>query len=275
MKISVGICAYNEANNIGKLLSKLVKYPFEIIVVASGCTDNTVPIAKSFNCRVIEQTKREGKSSAVNLFLQESKGDILILQSADTLPCDFTFKHLILPFEKGEVGMVGAHPIPINLCDSWIEKVGYLLWRTHHYMALQFPKAGEVCAFRNVVKCIDKKSAVDEVSIEHEIVKQGYTVQYSEDALIFNKVPTTVKDFMKQRERIFVGHLKVRDEGYAVKTMNQLAVLMATLKASKNPLLLSYAAFLESKARYNATKDYENSKEYFAWDMVNSTKDLK
>jgi poly-beta-1,6-N-acetyl-D-glucosamine synthase len=276
LKISIGICAYNEEQNLGRLLEALSnKYPFEIIVVASGCTDNTIPIAKKYDCKVIEQKKREGKASAINLFLEQATGDILVLQSADTLPTSFTYKYLIEPMLMDRrIGMVGCHPIPINSKGSLIDKTGQLLWQTHHYMAMKHPKAGEVCAFRNVIKKINPKTSVDEASIEYQIVKAGYKVVYAEDAIIFNKAPTSVDDFMKQRKRIYLGHMKLKDEGYQVATMNQVEVLKATLKATHDPLLLAYAAWLEAVARYKAKLDYDKNSDNHIWDMVDTTKRL-
>lgn len=276
MNISIGICAYNEEENIGRLLNVLSnKHPFEIIVVASGCTDRTIPIARNYNCTVIEQEERHGKASAVNEFLKAAKGDVLILQSADTLPTSFTYKYLIEPLLiDNRIGMVGCHPIPINPSDTMINKTGQLLWKTHHYMAMKHPKAGEVCAFKNIVNSIDSRSAVDEVSIEQQIVKQGYKVVYAEDAIVFNKAPTSMSDFINQRQRIYQGHLNIKDSGYQVATMNQIEVLKATLKASKDPVLLAYAAYLENMARNRAKEAYNESIDNSVWDRVDTTKRL-
>jgi glycosyltransferase involved in cell wall biosynthesis len=281
MLVSVGISAYNEESNIGKLLDKIIQEPLinDIVVIASGCTDNTVPIAKSYDrVKTIVQEKREGKASAVNEYLRYArnilKSDICILQSADTLPTRFTYKYLLEPFENNQIGMVGAHPIPTNQSKELIHMVGVLLWRTHHYMALKYPKAGEVCAFRNVVDAIDVKTPVDEASVEQQIVNQGYKVAYAQHAIVFNKAPTNVEDFIKQRKRIFVGHLKLKEDGYAVKTMSSLDVFLATLKASCNVKVLAYGAYLEYKSRKLAKKEFGLKKDYHNWDMVKSTKDL-
>ena len=47
----------------------------QIIVVASGCNDRTVPIVqacahKDSRIKLIEQAQRQGKASAINLFLR-------------------------------------------------------------------------------------------------------------------------------------------------------------------------------------------------------------
>src|SRR5581483_4970796 len=94
---SVGITAHNEQANIGKLLDALLAQELEqveiseIVVVASGCTDQTCNIVRSYErrdprIRLYEQTTREGKTSAINLFLQNARQDICVVESGDTLP---------------------------------------------------------------------------------------------------------------------------------------------------------------------------------------------
>jgi len=57
LRCSVGVTAYNEEANIGRLLDALLNQHLhdveisEIIVVASGCTDNTIPIVESIAAR--------------------------------------------------------------------------------------------------------------------------------------------------------------------------------------------------------------------------------
>src|SRR5512143_725661 len=97
IRCSVGITAYNEEANIGKLLAAMIAQEVkqveitEIIVVASGCQDNTVPIIQQYmaqdaRIKLIVQDERKGKTSAINQFLQIAKEDICVLQSGDTLP---------------------------------------------------------------------------------------------------------------------------------------------------------------------------------------------
>jgi poly-beta-1,6-N-acetyl-D-glucosamine synthase len=269
--ISIGICAYNEEGNIGHLLKRLSKYPFEIIVVASGCTDSTIPIVKNFNVKLIEQREREGKASAINIFLSEARGDILILQSADTLPTDFTFKYLLKPFEDKRIGMTGAHPIPVDEFKG-MGAVAHLLWKVHHETALMSAKSGEVCAFRNVISRIDPETPVDEAYIEFSIVRKGYKVQYAPLSIILNKGAGNLDDFMKQRVRIYRGHLSLKARGYQVPTMNYLNLIKATLRATEtNYLTMIKTTYYEMLARRKAKR----LQDLTIWDMANSTKELK
>ncbi len=273
MNISVGICAYNEEKNIGQLLARLKDYPFELIVVASGCTDRTIPIVKRTRAKLIIQEKREGKASAVNAFLEKAKGDILVLCGADIIPSAMCFKYLLSPFEDISTGMVGAHPIPIDWPDNLNAKIAHLLWNLHHHSALLFPKAGEVCAFRNIVESIDPHTLVDEASIEQQIAQQGYSVRYAPKAIVFNKGTGSLGDFIRQRTRIYRGHLTLRDNGYIVPTMSYANLLRAILKSTGGHYrTLLIASVLELYARHKAKQSYQDNG---IWEIINSTKELK
>ena len=131
LRCSVGVTAYNEETNIGPLLDALLNQHLhdteitEIIVVASGCTDNTVPIiervaAENPAIKLIVQPKREGKTAAINLFLASAREQICVLESGDTLPAENSVEHMVRMFADPTVGMVGAHKIPVNTPDHLI-----------------------------------------------------------------------------------------------------------------------------------------------------------
>ncbi|NYZ76071.1 glycosyltransferase family 2 protein [Candidatus Micrarchaeota archaeon] len=80
---TVIVPAYNEEENIGKLLEKLTKKAERIIVVDDGSTDRTYPIAKKFKVRVIRHGRNRGKSQAVATGIKASKTEKLVLIDAD------------------------------------------------------------------------------------------------------------------------------------------------------------------------------------------------
>jgi len=280
MDISIGICAYNEEENIGNLLDRITtKYEYEVIIVASGCTDKTVEIAKNHPTKpkVIVEQRRKGKASAVNLFLDEAIGEICILISADLLPLPTTINRLIAPIRfLPEVGMVGGKPIPINLSWGFTNKLGIALWHLHHLISINIsPKCGEIIAFRNIVKKIPPNTLCDEAHIEHFIVSKGYKLYYEQTAIISNKCPTNLKDFWKQRKRIHLGHLQLQAEyGYEVSSTKGLKILFLLLQARINPLIIFSLFCIEFLAHIRALRDYDKKRVDPAWDMVKSTKDL-
>jgi poly-beta-1,6-N-acetyl-D-glucosamine synthase len=80
LRASVGVMVYNEERNIGKLLQALTTQKLdnveiaEIVVVSSGSTDGTDATVDEWTKRdgrisLVRQMSREGKASAINLFL--------------------------------------------------------------------------------------------------------------------------------------------------------------------------------------------------------------
>lgn len=240
---SIGIMAYNEGANIGQLLKRLVEQRSltgvirEIVVVASGCTDNTESVVREIavrepRVRLLTQSCREGKASAINLFLGHTNSEILVLVGADTLPAPDAIQHLIEPFANPEVGMTGGRPIPVNDPRTFMGFAAHLLWELHHYVALKSPKLGELTSFRRVFRRIPIESAVDEANMEGLVFGQGYRLVYVPEAVVLNRGPKTIKDFIRQRRRVYAGHLRMhRQLRYQVATASVRHILPALAQA--------------------------------------------
>ena len=292
LKISLGIMAYNEEANIGGLLDSILRQQFssgvlkEIIVVASGCTDRTVEVVCSFlevddRVRLIVQKERKGKASAINLFLAEACGDILILESGDTIPSPGTLERLIAPFIKPVVGMTGGRPVPINPKDTFIGFTVNLMWSLHHKISLKTPKLGELVAFRRFVRCIPENTAVDEACIEAIIRNANYSLCYVPEAVVFNKGPENIKDFIKQRRRIAAGHIHLqKSQHYKVSTLSSFNILRLMLRRNswqlKETVWMTGAVFLEIAGRILGLYDfYVCKRDHCVWDSACSTKCLR
>lgn len=289
LEVSVGICAYNEENNIGKLLDSISRQKCEkihikeIVVVSSACTDATDKIVENYmkkdgRITLIQQTERKGKSSAINLFLKEVSSDVCILESADTIPVSDAYENLCKKFETDDVGMVGAHPVPVNNSKNYMGFVVNLLWKLHHKTALIAPKCGELVAFRNIVESIPEESAVDEASIEAIIVSKGYKLAYAADAIVKNKGPECIGDYIIQRRRIICGHKWLNDNyAYKVSTSNMLRTVRNVLKELslnlKNNIWIIATICLEVYCRIMGYYDYYiKKKNPFIWEIADSTK---
>ncbi len=289
LRCSVGIAAYNDEANIGRLLDALLGQHLrdvaisEIIVVASGCTDNTVPIIESYvaqdpRVRLITQPRREGKTSAVNVFLANAHEDICVLESGDTLPEEDAVEHLVRMFADPTVGMTGAHKIPVNTPDHLVGLFTHLRLRLEHQLCLEIPRLGEMIAFRKVFDHIPTDVAMDEAFVEALVVQRGMTVRYAPDAVVYNTGPTTLKDFVTQRRRNHAGHLYLRSKyGYAVSSIQNTRVAKVALKEVWGALRLIWTlvllAVLEMWARLLGWYDFAIKKErHVVWDMAWSQK---
>lgn len=84
--ISCIICAYNEADRIGRVLKAVVGHPLigEIIVINDGSTDQTEARARVFDgVTVVSIHPNGGKTQALLCGIAMAKGDYLMLLDAD------------------------------------------------------------------------------------------------------------------------------------------------------------------------------------------------
>ncbi len=288
---SMGITAHNEEANIGRLLESILRQELqiavlaEIIVVISGCTDNTETIVREYMARdqriqLLVQEHREGKASAMNLFMQKAMHEILILSSADLQPASDVLELLVSPFVDPELGLTACRPAPINPPNTFMGYAAHMLWELHHQMNLHGFKAGEMIAFRKVFARIPPYTAVDEASVEPLIRGQGYQVRYIPDAVVHNKGPETVSDFLRQRRRIYAGHLELQQVlGYSVSTMSGLKVFSLLLKnidwRPKQFFWTWGVVALEITGRFLGWLDFKRQRNHTVWDIATTTKELE
>jgi cellulose synthase/poly-beta-1,6-N-acetylglucosamine synthase-like glycosyltransferase len=286
---SVGITAYNEEENIGALLRAMLDQHLhqveivEIIVVASACTDRTVPIVREFmeidpRIQLIEQARREGKTSAINLFLAAATTDICVLESGDTLPDAYAVEHLVRMFSDPTVGMVGAQKMAVNTPDHIVSLLSHLRLRMEHTLCLEIPRLGEMIAFRKVFEQIPPDVAMDEAFVEAIVVQHGMQVRYAPDAVVYNTGPTTITDFVKQRRRNHAGHLYLKHKyGYAVSSIQNKKVIKVALKELWGIIQLLWVLFLlavlEGWSRLLGWYDFAiKGDRHVVWDMAWSQK---
>jgi cellulose synthase/poly-beta-1,6-N-acetylglucosamine synthase-like glycosyltransferase len=278
---NIGVMAYNEEKNIGFLLDKFIKQaekikcPFNITVVMSGCTDRTEDIVRTYEntdnrINLLIEKQRKGKASAINLFLKEAKGNLLIISSADIIPSDEALEKLTHAFSDSLIGMVGGRPIP----KSSIGVMGLLnrlLWELHHEVALCQPKLGELIAIRNIINKVPEETAADEAAMEAIVTKKGFKIKYIPNVIIYNYGPKDLISFIKKRIRIFIGHLYVEQTmSYRVSTFSIIPLILAVIKKikkeKKNVLYILILVCLEAYARAIAFFEYYiRRKTYHIW----------
>ena len=86
MKITIGIPAYNEEENIGEVITKLKEITDSIIVCDDGSTDLTRQISEKLGVTVIQHEKNMGYGAAINSIFKkciEINSDILVTFDAD------------------------------------------------------------------------------------------------------------------------------------------------------------------------------------------------
>lgn len=292
IKCSVGITAHNEEANIAQVLQAMLSQRLhrveiaEIIVVASGCTDRTEDIVREFaaeypHIQLYIQKKREGKTSAVNVFLGHAKEDICVLESGDTVPHEDAVENMVRMFIDPAVGMTGAHKVPVNTPEHIVGLLSHLRLKMEHQLCLEIPRLGELIAFRKVFDQIPPDVAMDEAFVEALAIRQGLQVRYAPDAVVFNMGPETVRDFIKQRRRNHAGHLHLKAKyGYEVSSMGLPRLAKLALDEIWGALrliwILGVLAVLEGYSRILGWWDYRvHKRTHVVWDIAWTTKEVK
>lgn len=287
--VSVGVFVYNEEKNIGFLLEGLNNQNLseieisEIIVVSSGSTDNTNKIVnemarKNKKIKLIEQKTREGKASAMNLFLKNAKSELIVIESGDTIPHKDCIENLCKPLLKNsQLGLTGARLIPTNNKKTCLGYIIHYWWWMHN----ELPRFGEIIAFRkSLVPQISSTTAVDEADAEAIVINKGFKTMAVGTAVANNHGAETFNDLIKQRKRVYVGHkLLKREKHYTVESFNQSRLLNLTLKYIKKEknllgiLYISFGILIEFYSRLLGFYDLHfKKKNPFIWDISESTK---
>lgn len=128
MKLSIIIPVFNEEKTIEALIKKVeaISLPIEkeIIVVDDGSSDNTkeilLKLRNQFNFIFKEHKENRGKGAAIKTGLQETSGDIILIQDADLEYDPNDYQKLIEPFlnQKAEV-VYGSRQLGKNKRGSW------------------------------------------------------------------------------------------------------------------------------------------------------------
>jgi cellulose synthase/poly-beta-1,6-N-acetylglucosamine synthase-like glycosyltransferase len=283
MHFSIIIPAYKE-KGIHRLVETILSlnFPKNMIldrIILVVCGYRRIPCFKERKVILIKEKRRMGKAFAINLGLKMAKNsDVIVVASGDILIQENSIIELLKPFSDPRVGMTCGRPVPINDENTIIGFVVHLIWNLHHLISLIRPKAGELVAFRNIIEEIPRKTAVDEASIEAEIYEKNYIIKYVPSSLVFIKGPETISDLIKQRKRIFIGHLHLKNtKGYEVSTMNIWLILINLIKIGKIKLnkihLIFFATLLEIYIRLSSAFEfYVLKKNPYKWEIIKTAK---
>jgi len=265
--------AHNEGATIGSCLRSIlaegdgdVRFT-SVVVVASGCTDSTVDVVRTImaedeRVRLLLEDQRSGKAAAINGFLSATEEPLCAIVSGDVILAPGALTQLVRSLMEPGVGMTGGRPVPTNRRAGIVGNAVHVLWDLHHQIALQHPKMGEVVAFHRVFESIDVATLVDEDSIAACVIQAGGQLRYVPEAVIRNHGPETLGDYLRQRRRIHLGHLRLRQNiGHQPSTMGVTPLIwVAWQTVAKRPRKAHYVAatvMLEVIARTLATVDFK------------------
>ncbi|MDY6761481.1 MAG: glycosyltransferase [Candidatus Nanohaloarchaea archaeon] len=277
---SVLIPVHNESDTIGDILDSVMESETpelfaqeDVVVVASGCTDSTIEIVRGYDeVTLIEEESRNGKSAAIREGLEKISSDIVVLSSGDLRWEDGTLDALLEPFRDEAVGVATSRPIPNDDISGVTRLYNQSVWDIHHYLSKRQPKAGELIAFRNVIRNIPEKCVADEEYIAQSL-EQEYEKVYAMDAVVQNFPPDSFAQLYRQRRRVFLGHLDLLSkEGYCAPSVRNgllFRSLWEYMRKEGYDWRLALVAGVELICRGDAVLRYlVNGEKPYIWEQV-------
>jgi len=197
IKYSIIVRTYNESKYLGELLS-LVKEQnvmdggVEVIIVDSGSSDETVNIAKTYNCVIENIAKKDftfGRS--LNRGCARAKGKYLIFVSGHCLPVDeYWLSNLVYPL-KSKCHYVYGKQIAKDT-TKFSEGV---LFSKYYGIESRFPQKGYFCNNANsaLLKSVwdkykfnEELTGCEDMYLAKQLVENGMQIGYSSDAVVYH-----------------------------------------------------------------------------------------
>ncbi len=235
--VSVMVPAHNEAIVIRKTVESLLEldYPhdrYEIIIINDNSNDNSAEILQAVKEKVLDRnliiintdniTGGKGKSNALNIGLEKSKGEILAVYDADNTPDSKALKYLVQTLLEDDklgavIGKFRCRNKDKNLLTNFIN----IETLTYQWMA----QAGrwemfKLCTIpgtnfivrRSIMEEMngwDTKAITEDTEVSFRIYMMGYKIKFMPLAVTYEQEPQTLNVWFKQRIRWAKGNTYV------------------------------------------------------------------
>ncbi|MEP7167087.1 MAG: glycosyltransferase family 2 protein [Candidatus Woesebacteria bacterium] len=228
--VTVGIPAFNEENNIGEIITRILSQKQDgfviekIIIDSDGSTDGTVGIANQYadkGVEVIDGKTNRGCNYRQNEIISKATSDALVLMNCDILlGNNNVISALVQPILNGEADLTAqwAKPLPPRTLLEQILVVGFDL----KFNIYTRHKNGE-----NLYTCVGHMRALSKKfysKIQFPLVSEGedqylylackasgYKYKHALKALAFFRLPSTWSDYLPYAKRIFQTQKRHQD----------------------------------------------------------------
>ncbi len=215
--VTVLIAAFNEEAHIqATVLNKLqLDYPQEkidVIVISDGSEDGTDAIVQGIEdprVRLLRQEPRAGKTSALNLAMNEAQGDIIVFSDANSLYAGDALRKIVRNFHDPAVGYVTGKMVYANPdgsligdgCSSYMKYENCLRHLETKVGSVVGVDGGIDAVRRDIFRPMNPDQLPDFVQ-PLRVVEQGYRVVYEPEALLWESALKEPEDEYRMRVRV-------------------------------------------------------------------------
>jgi cellulose synthase/poly-beta-1,6-N-acetylglucosamine synthase-like glycosyltransferase len=103
--------------------------------------------------------------------------------------------------------------------------------------------------------------------------QQGYKIGYLPEAVVRIRCPTNLSDLLKQRKRIWIGHMQLKQAtGFDVSTSSFKNILYALPDLSVSEVFFAFLGGILEVIAYSQARLARNKKVPYMWEPIKSTK---
>ena len=228
-RVAILIPAYNEAKVIARTIRSVMMSTYKnvrIIVIDDGSSDNTYQIATETYAadiasgRLTVLTKPNGgKAEALNFALEQMDEEIYVGIDADGVIAHDAVGRLVCHFANPRIGAVAGNAKVGNRVNLWTrwQALEYITSQNFERRALDLFDVvmvvpGAIGAWRTAaVKAgggYHPDTVAEDADLTMNLLEQGYSVIYEDQALAFTEAPVNADGLARQRFRWSFGILQ-------------------------------------------------------------------
>lgn len=242
--LSVVVPCYNEEKTIAKTIERLLKsdYPgLQKIVVVDDCSkDNSFNIIKECEKKykgkvlALRTPKNTGKAAgSKNYGAKFVDTELIGFSDADSTCKKNAISYMIGYLEDEEVGCVTSR-VYVDNCNNSLERMQSIEYKTIAFMrkTMEFIDSiyvanGPLSIYKkdvfDKVGGFDEKNLTEDIELTWHIVRAGYKVKMSLNAIVYTEAPSKLRVWFKQRVRWNVGGFQTTKK--YLKERKQIGVL--------------------------------------------------
>jgi cellulose synthase/poly-beta-1,6-N-acetylglucosamine synthase-like glycosyltransferase len=229
--VSILIAAYNEEESIRATVENKLNldYPedkLEVIVISDESTDHTDQIVRKMNdqrIKLLRQQPRAGKTSALNIAVPATNGEILVFSDANSIYAPEALQKLVSCFGDPEVGYVTGKMIYTNPegspigdgCSAYMKYENFLR-HIETSLGSVIGVDGGIDAMRKNLYSSLRYDQLPDFAQPLKVVEKGYRVVYEPEAILKEASLKSSGDEYRMRVRVSLRAL------WALKDMCQL-----------------------------------------------------
>ena len=229
MSISVIIPTYNAGSYLPKLLDTLSNQSveFELIIIDSSSSDDTISIAKEYTDHIITIPQEEFDHGGTRTKAGKiARGEILVFLTQDALPTDtYTIENIIKVFDNPKVGVAYGRQLAYPDTNPFGKHLREFNYPPTSYIRTidDKKKFGIKTAFLSDSFSAYRRSALEQIDwIKDDLIVgedsyagakmilEGYAIAYSAEALVYHSHSYTILQEFRRYFDIGVFHQRER-----------------------------------------------------------------